>query len=182
MTEKKIIEEMKLREEMINSLQSELAETNKGLMALTMELEDRVDERTAELAESEKRHRTLFDNAVSAIITIDERGTIESMNKAGIKLFGYAVNEVLGKNVKMLMPGQDSKDHDKYLKSYRDTGIKKIIGIGREVTGKQKDGKLFPLELAVSEIVIDDRKFFTGIITDITEQKAYAEILEAQIM
>ena len=134
---------------------------------------------TVEINGSNSQYRAFIEGAVNAIITIDEQGMIESMNKAGTNLFGYSVDEVLGKNVKMLMEDKYSKDHDKYMKAYHGTGIKKIIGIGREVTGLRKDGTIIPIELAVSEIFIDGRTLYTGIITDLTERKAAEnEIIE----
>ncbi|MCE9604927.1 MAG: PAS domain S-box protein [Planctomycetia bacterium] len=132
---------------------------------------DKSDRSLANLAllESEARTRAILDAAVDAIITIDERGTVESMNPAAERLFGYPSAEVIGKNVKMLMPDPYRDEHDGYLKNYRDTGIKKIIGIGREVTGLRKDGSQFPMHLAVSELHLGERRMFTGIARDITD-------------
>ncbi len=91
------------------------------------------------LLESEARTRAILDAAVDAIITIDELGNVESVNPAAEKLFGYSATEVLGKNVKMLMPEPYRHEHDGYLRNYRETGQRKIIGIGQEVTGLRKD-------------------------------------------
>ena len=124
-----------------------------------------------QLIESEARTRAILAAAVDAIIIIDERGTIESQNAAAVKLFGYAAEEMMGQNVKMLMPAPYKAEHDGYLKNYTTTGQKKIIGIGREVVGLRKDGSTFPMDLAVSEVQMGGRRLFTGIVRDITERK-----------
>ncbi len=129
--------------------------------------------------DSDAQIRAILDTAVDAIITIDERGTMESFNRAAQKLFGFQPNEVIGKNVKMLMPEPYQSEHDGYLSSYLRTGKAKIIGIGREVTGLKKDGTTFPMELAVSEVRLGDRITFTGIVRDITDRKRLErEVLE----
>ena len=123
--------------------------------------------------------KAIFDNAIDGIITIDERGKIESINPAAAKLFGYAKEEVQDQNVKMLMPEPYQAHHDGYMSHYITTGKKKIIGIGREVLGKRKDQTTFPFFLSVSEIHLDNRRIFAGIIHDITElKKAENEIRE----
>lgn len=110
-------------------------------------------------------------NAVDAIITISEVGIVESVNPAMQKLFGYTAQEVIGNNISMLMPMPDRANHDQYLANYLATGVKKIIGVGREVVGLRKDGSTFPLHLAVSEIQLDGERLFTGICRDISDQK-----------
>jgi PAS domain S-box-containing protein len=129
------------------------------------------------LQESEARARAVLETAVDAIITIDERGTIESLNPAAQKVFGYAESELLGQNVKVLMPEPYRGEHDGYLHNYLTTGRKKIIGIGREVTGQRKDGSTFPMELAVSEVKLAGRRLFTGFVRDITRRKQAEEQL-----
>jgi PAS domain S-box-containing protein len=121
------------------------------------------------LRESEARTRAILDAAVDAIITIDERGSIESLNPAAERLFGYPAEELIGTNVKMLMPSPYREEHDGYLANYLTTGEKKIIGIGREVVGRRKDGTTFPMHLAVSELWLGNRRMFTGIARDITD-------------
>src|SRR4051812_27560381 len=102
------------------------------------------------LLQSEARTRAIVNTAVDAIITIDESGIIDSINPASEKLFGYKAPELVGRNVKVLMPEPYRREHDGYLRNYLQTGMARIIGIGREVTGMRKDGTLFPLSLAVS--------------------------------
>lgn len=115
------------------------------------------------------RLRAVLENAVDGIITIDERGLIEKANPAAEKLFGYSASEMIGQNVSMLMPAPYQSEHDGYLQNYLSTGKKQIIGIGREVEGRTKDGRTFPVYLAVSEIVFDDRRIFTGFLHDLSE-------------
>ena len=119
----------------------------------------------------EERLRAILDTAVEGIITINERGIVESINVAAEKIFGYKAHEVIGNNVNMLMPSPHHQQHDSYLSNYRHTGHAKIIGIGREVSGRRKDGSVFPMDLAVSEVKLADRRLFTGFIRDITERK-----------
>jgi len=133
----------------------------------------------AALRDSEQRLRAILETAVEGIITIDERGTIESVNPAAEKLFGYRASEALGQNISLLMPSPYREQHDRYLSHYRDTGERKIIGIGREVSGQRKDGSVFPLELAVSEVRLAGRRIFTGFVRDISRRKqAEQELLE----
>ena len=126
----------------------------------------------------EQRLRLVVDNAVSGIITIDGHGTIESFNPAAERLFGYGAEDVVGRNVKMLMPEPDRSAHDGYLGNYLRSGEAKIIGIGREVEGLRKDGTIFPLELGISELIIDGNRIFTGVVTDITERRRAADALK----
>lgn len=133
----------------------------------------------SDLTEREARLEAILDNAVDSIITIDEKGSIDTVNPATEKVFGYTADELHGKNVKMLMPSPFRGEHDGYLKNYRDSGIRKIIGSGREVVGQRKDGTTFPMHLAVSEIKIGDRRMFTGIVRDITDLKEAEQQLAA---
>ncbi|MGE3076804.1 MAG: PAS domain S-box protein [Dehalococcoidia bacterium] len=122
------------------------------------------------LEEAELRTRAILDTVVDGIITIDSMGTIDSFNRAAEQIFGYTSAEVAGKNVSMLMPAPYADEHDGYLKSYRETRVAKIIGIGRIVEGLRKDGSTFPLELAVSGTALPGREVFTGIVRDISER------------
>lgn len=127
---------------------------------------------------NEKLLDALFQTAVDGMIIIDERGSMRRINPAVLSLFGYTEDELIGNNISMLMPSNDAVRHDHYIHNYRHTGLKKIIGIGREVWGLRKDGSVFPFRLAVSEVRIESICFFAGIIHDITKQKeAEAEIL-----
>jgi PAS domain S-box-containing protein len=128
--------------------------------------------------ETEERLRAILQTAVEGIITIDERGIIESINPAAERTFGYSAEEVIGKNVSVLMPSPDREQHDRYLQNYARTGQAKIIGIGREVVGQRKDETTFPLDLAVSEVRLARRRLFTGFVRDITERKR-AELRQA---
>ena len=127
--------------------------------------------------DSEERLRAILETAVEGIITIDERGIIESMNRAAEKTFGYKAAEVIGKNVSMLMPSPYREEHDQYMLNYVRTGRAKIIGIGREVVGQRKDGSVFPMDLAVSEVKLAQKRLFTGFVRDITERKRAEEKL-----
>jgi PAS domain S-box-containing protein len=124
----------------------------------------------AAIMDSEDRMRAILNTVVDAIITIDEQGTIESMNPAAARVFGYNPEEVIGHNVKTLMPDPYKREHDNYIAHYLLTGEAKIIG-GREVVGRRKDGSIFPMELAVSEMTVAGRRMFTGVVRDISERK-----------
>ena len=119
----------------------------------------------------------IIETAIDGIITIDQRGIIESLNPAALKLFGYQPVEVVGKNIKMLMPEPDKAAHDGYIQHYQHTGEKHIIGIGREVRGLRKDGSTFPFRLAVSEVQYEERKIYTGFIHDLSKEKEAEERL-----
>lgn len=133
-----------------------------------------------DLHHRQSRLEAILDNAVDAIITIDERGLINTTNPATEKVFGYSAAELHGQNIKMLMPAPYRDQHDGYLHNYKSTGVKKIIGIGREVMGQRKDGSTFPMHLAVSEIWIGNQRMFSGIVRDISDlKKAQSELADA---
>jgi len=135
-------------------------------------VEQLVNIRTSELTASEEEYRAVVENAVDGLITIDEQGRIEKFNASAQKMFGYADTEVIGSNIKMLMPEPYHGEHDGYLKNYHDTSVKKIIGIGRYVEGKHKDGRVFPIELSISEMLFANSKKFSGIVRDISKRIA----------
>lgn len=117
------------------------------------------------------RIRSIVDNVVDGILTMDDHGTIASVNPAAERLFGYAAEELIGENVETLMPETHRSAHNDYFAEYCRTGDGQIIGIGREVEGRRKDGSTFALELAVSEFEFGARPYFTAILRDITERK-----------
>jgi PAS domain S-box-containing protein len=113
----------------------------------------------------------IIQNAIDGIITIDERGLIETINPAACKLFDYTPQEVIGKNVSFLMPPPDRDQHDEYIRRYQHTRVPHIIGMGREVMGLRKDGSVFPFRLGVSEVKYSGRIIYTGFIHDLSKQK-----------
>ena len=133
-----------------------------------------------QLRASEARWRAVSESAVDGIIVIDAHGRIEAVNPAAERLFGYAEREVIGSNVKMLMPSPYQEEHDIYLARYLATGVRKIIGTGREVTGLRKDGTMFPLHLAVGEMKVNGAQKFTGIVHDLASRVRIEEQLREQ--
>lgn len=137
---------------------------------------DEVVKRTAQLADNESRHRAILYNTVDAILTINEDGIVQSFNPAAENMFGYSVIDVVGQNVNMLMPEPYKSQHDNYIANFLRTGDAKIIGTTRELEAAHKDGYLFPIQLSVSEVVLEDeRRLFSGIIRDISEKKRAEE-------
>ena len=134
-------------------------------------IEAEVIKRTTELATSEKQTAAIFNTAVHGTIMINTEGTIQSFNPAAKKIFGYEAKEVIGRNVRMLMPEPFTSEHDGYLQRHLETGEKRIIGIGREVVGLRKNRQTFPMWLSVGASDLDKHKFFVGSIIDITERK-----------
>ncbi len=130
-----------------------------------------ISSRDQALIKSEGRLKAILENVVDGIITIDEHGSVQSFNSAAERIFGYSVDEVMGKNIKQLMPEPYQSEHDQLIQNYLQTGNAKIIGIGREVIGLRKDGSQFPLELAVSAMWIRETLLFSGIVRDITARK-----------
>ncbi len=137
---------------------------------------ERIDNFNA-LLENETRLRTILNNVVDGIITINEEGIIESFNRAAEHIFHYEADEVLGQNVGLLMPQPVQRHHDQYIANYLRTGKAKIINAGREVECINKEGNVFPAELAVSEVYLGNRRLFIGILRDITERKKSEEAL-----
>ena len=135
------------------------------------EIQRLVTQRTRELQSSEKMSRAIIDTAVDSVITIDESGSISLFSPAAEKLFGYRSEEVIGKNVKMLMPEPYQSEHDGYLQHHKQTGEKRIIGIGREVRGLRKDGSTFPMNLSVGKAQVNGDTIYVGTVTNLTVLK-----------
>jgi PAS domain S-box-containing protein len=136
------------------------------------------DDTTFSYSEHAARLRSVVETAADGIITIDEHCIIDSINPAGARMFGYQPPELIGRNVSMLMPRPYSIEHDGYVQNYLTTGIAKIIGIGRDLTALRKDGSTFPMRLAVSEMILNGRRHFTGIISDTSDRRR----LERQVL
>ena len=129
---------------------------------------DRTDTE-ATLRAQERHVHGVLHNLADGVATIDEGGVIESFNRAAEKMFGFTAREVIGKNITILMPGLDRRQHDGYLTAYLDTGLGKILGVGlREVRARHKDGTIFAMELSVGETDLGDRRVFIGAMRDIT--------------
>jgi PAS domain S-box-containing protein len=128
--------------------------------------------------ERETRIAAILDTAVDGIITINELGCIETFNPAAEKIFGYRSKDILGRNINMLMSGEDRDLHDTYMKRYLSTNQPKILGVRREVIGLRADGSTFPMQLAVSEMRLGNRRHFTGIIRDITLTRQAERLLQ----
>lgn len=122
-------------------------------------------------AEAESHLRSILATVPDAMVVIDERGTILSFSAAATKMFGYAEAEIIGKNVRVLMPSPDRERHDQYLINYLTTGKRKIIGVGRVTTALHRDGNTFPIELSIGEAWLGERRIFTGFIRDLTERQ-----------
>ena len=129
--------------------------------------------------QNEYEQQNILDSMLESVITIDERGIINSLNKAGEKLFGYSANEVIGKSLAILMPDSDAQAHQSHVQRYLSGGKPRIIGIGREIEGKRKNGELFSMRISVSELPkkSDGSRLFIGSCLDLTEQKKQEEQL-----
>jgi PAS domain S-box-containing protein len=134
----------------------------------------------AALAEARARRlNAIIETTVDAIIVIDAKGTVESFNQGAQRLFGYTAEEVIGRNVNVLMPSPDREAHDGYIDRYLTTGERRIIGTGREVLGRRRDGTTFPLHLSVGEMVVDGERKFTGMLHDLSARVALEQQLRA---
>ncbi len=135
----------------------------------------------ADLRYREAHLRSILDTIPDAMIVIDETGLVQSFSAAAERMFGYDAAEIVGNNVKLLMPSSYSDQHDGYLQRYRQTGERRIIGIGRIVVGERKDGSTFPMELAVGEMRSGEQRYFTGFIRDLSQrQETEARLQELQ--
>jgi PAS domain S-box-containing protein len=171
-----VVDEMELRLWGKRALDA-LHEKDQAVEALDSakrDLEVEVEERKfaqSEIVDRENRTCAILETVLDGIITIDDSGDIETINPAACRIFGYREDEIIGRNVKVLMPEPYRGGHDGYLRKYIETGEAKIIEIGREVAGQRKDGSTFPMELAVSPMMVGDRMMFTGVVRDISERK-----------
>src|SRR4029079_4703594 len=129
------------------------------------------------LRASEARWRSIVESAVDGIVVIDAHGRIQAFHPAAERLFGYAEADVVGQNVNMLMPSPYHEEHDTYMARYLATGVKKIIGTGREVTGLPRDGTTFPVHLSVGELTVGGERRFTGILHDLSARVKIEEQL-----
>src|SRR5499427_595132 len=134
----------------------------------------------ARLRASEARWRAVVESAVDGIVVIDSRGRIESFNAAAQRLFGYTEAEAIGRNVSILMPAPYHDEHDSYISRYLTSGAPRIIGIGREVTARRRDGTTFPVHLSVGEMSVDGERRFTGILHDLSGRITMEERLREQ--
>jgi two-component system, LuxR family, sensor kinase FixL len=142
-------------------------------MSANPSAESTITELQDALLTSEQRAAAVVETAVNAIITIDENCVIETANSSTERLFGYQRSEIIGQNIRMLMPQPYRDRHDGYVANYLQTGEKRIIGIGREALAQRKDGSVFPIDLSVGEAMLPSgRRIFTGIIRDLTERRA----------
>ena len=150
----------------------------RGFFSLSQDITERKRAEDA-LRESETHVRAVMENIFDSVVTIDQAGRIESFNAAAERAFGYAASEIAGRNVAMLMTEPDRARHDGYIGRFLDTGKGKILGVGpREVTGRRKDGSSFPLEIAITETIIGDKRMFIGAMRDISQRKRAKEALK----
>ncbi len=150
---------------------SALKRAEDDLRTMTSRLEDRVSERTTLLEAQRDFMKLVQDSIVEAILTVNEHGVVLSINRAGMRMFGYAANDVIGRKVNMLMPEPYRSEHDAYITRYLQGGKPHVIGVGREIQGLRNDGSTFPVWLNVSEIVRDGLRLFVGTLHDLTEQR-----------
>jgi PAS domain S-box-containing protein len=140
----------------------------------------RGEEARESLQDSEARMRGIVETAAEAIVTIEETGAIESVNPAAGRMFGYTPRELIGRNVSVLMAEPERGEHDSYLRRYFQTGVGRVIGVGREVLCLRKDGSAFPCDLSVGEVRLRDRRLFTGVLRDATDRKRAEELRVAK--
>ncbi len=147
-----------------------LAGDGGGALIKLRPIDEGLSEREA-LDDITEKLATIFDGMADGLVVINEAGDILLFSKGAEKLFGYRAKEALGANVKLLMPSPYREAHDSYLAAYRNTGVKKIIGVGREVVGRRKDGATFPMYLSIGEIRLKGTRYFVGVTHDLTRLK-----------
>lgn len=143
----------------------------------TARREKEITQLNLQLQTNESHLSAVLDTVLDGIITIDKKGTIQTYNTSAKLIFGYDAEEVIGKNVKILMPEPYHSEHDGYLHAHQTTSVNKIIGIGREVEGKRKNGTIFPMDLAVNQVELDGQVLYVGLVRDITDRKKYETAL-----
>src|SRR5688572_26518786 len=161
------------------SVRELLVEGKRKFTGIRHDLSSRV-ELARRLRSSQERWRAIVEAAVDAIIVIDGRGRFEAFNPAAERLFGYAEREALGQNVSLLMPAPYRDEHDSYLERYQREGGPRIIGIGREVTGRHRDGTIIPLHLSVGEMLVAGERKFVGMLHDLSVRKRIEQQLSEQ--
>jgi len=148
----------------------------KELFEINSQLEQRVEERTRKLEDNQKLLNAIVETAVDAIIVIDDKGIIKSFNAAAVKMFGYEKGAAIGENINIFIPEDEKQKHQYYLDNYKDKAEENLLkGKGREVIAIRKNGKKFPIEVAIGELILDKRKMFTGIIRDISDRRFQEE-------
>lgn len=165
----------------LQRLLSNLQALADGSGDLTVTIDDSSKDETGDVARAfnifagiaQTKFQGIFNNVYDGMIIIDAQGSIDAFNPAAERIFGFTPQEVLGKNVKILMPEPYRSDHDSYLNNHLTTGKKKVIGIGREVSGRCKDGSVFPMDLAISPMQISGKPMFVGLVRNITERKQH---------
>lgn len=172
-----LLEETQQQAEEMRAQEEEMRQNNEELQATQEEMR----RKGLEAEERNVRLNAILGATVDAIVTIDENGIIETANPACERLFGYSHEELIGSNVKILMSQENASRHDGYLDKYHKTGERKVIGKAREVVGQRKDGTTFPLALAVNEVLVADKKIFTGIMRDVSKQKELEDQLKQQL-
>jgi len=164
-----LVEESQTQSEAMQSQEEELRASNEELEEQTQNLRESQDNLQKQQKGSEGKFKAMIEATVDSIITIDEKGIIQSANSSTEKMFGYSEEEIIGKNVNVLIPSPDKEKDDGYLANYIKTGQKKIIGIGRELVGKRKDGTSIKVHLSVGESKVDGESLFVGIIRDLSK-------------
>ena len=138
------------------------------LLRTRADLESQVGTTAADLRDSNARLQSIIDSAVDGIIVIDSMGRVEAFSRGAERLFGYPSSEMIGRNVNALMPSPHREEHDGYIARYLESGEARIIGVGRQVTGRRRDGTTFPLHLSVGEMTVGGERKFTGILHDLS--------------
>lgn len=148
------------------------------LSASVNKLLETIEDNQGKILEREQRLEKLFQTVMDAIFVINDKGKIVRVNQAAIEMFGYHEDEIVGQNIKIIMPEPFKSEHDKYLENYKRTGIKHVIGVKTEVVGVKRDASQFPAEISITEMLLPGRTMFAGIIRDITERKEFEEAMQ----